>query len=418
MKHILLKLYLVFFLFILSNKIFCQDSSTIIQVDMDNNDKFFVNAGTIPHSQKIVLIGTSGNTVFTKVQVESATTNGKQTYDAIINDTDWKVTIGPFQPRQLLTLTIKATKILEANDRKLSETLEEALKKTTNDISADLEKTSVGLNIETLKNNFLRYTKTNLGSQLNNYYLDNDKKVADNLGVVFSNIDYLSLLTNFSNIQNSYKYKKQAEADADSVKIQSEITNINSIKNSVENGIKKIISQIKFQQISTVIPLSSVELKASGVEYYAGFDVSAITFDKNLGATGLYFTISPYVFGRFDPELDFSDVRIPKNSNMSSKQKDIINRKNVALWLKYHISPTVGVSFAGNTNVPNTPQLFAGMSFRLNRLFKITTGSVFYRNPQNENYIHNFSVGMSLSLNYFGTVLQMVGNATRAVNPN
>jgi hypothetical protein len=180
--------------------------------------------------------------------------------------------------------------------------------------------------------------------------------------------------------------------------------------------------------------VSSVDLRASGLEYYAGFDVSALVFDKELGATGLYFTISPYVLGKFDPELDFSDVKktIPakikeklSDGNTNPEWKEGVNKQrnkliaqNISSWLKYHISPTVGIAFSGNADVPNSPQLFVGASLRLNRLFKITTGSVFYQDPKsagNKKYIHNFSMGMSLNISYLGTIMQMLGAATRSV---
>lgn len=437
-----------------------QDPSSVITIDLDQNGKFFADAGTIPQGQKITLKGKGGKAAFQKIDIEVSTFNGKQSFSAKINDGDWELEIGPFQPRQLITLTVKA--LGKGKDKKIENLLSNGLNNAMPVINAEFDK-SVGIQADTLKNLFFRTLKSKLGDSTDNYFIDANKKLIDNLravidtnclfsaGNVCSKGDLLSILSNISQGKKGIKEQEdsitkiegklsvlkdkfKAEMDslnnkktvatkaaidtkietlkikftADTTRLTEEkdTANIEEVarkaqKEKAESKLaeftKDLTAKIKFNLIVTTIPVSSVDLRASGVEYYAGFDISALAFDKELGATGLYFTISPYVFGKFDPELDYSDIK-----------------KTWQNWLKYHISPTVGIAFSGNADVPNSPQLFAGASLRLNRLFKITAGSVFYRNS-NKKYIHNFSLGMSLNISYFGTVMQMLGNATRSV---
>ena len=446
----ILKFLVIAFLTLLTNQVFSQDPSNIITVDIDKNDKFYVNNASIPHGQKISLIGTQGNTVFKKIEVEVATSYGNKRYDATIDEKSWRVDIGPFQPRQLITLTIKTTKVVGDGGKEiLNKSFTKALNSTIDDLIKIFENNPTGIDSVSLKKMFLTTVKSKLGSNLDNYFIAENKKVVDNLENIFDTkclyknllttcrLDLLSVLGNYrdakiaieslniviDSLEKGLKEKTIFGTDTSEVKKSKTMKASREVQKSQAEldfvSIKTdLISKIPFQQITSVVPLSSVELKASGIEYYAGFDVSAIMIDKKIGSTGLYFTVSPYVFGKFDPELDFSDVRIRKDSTMTKVPQTLIKGRNIALWLKYHISPTIGIGFSGNSDIPSSPQLFAGISLRLNRLFKVTVGSVFYKNSMNNLYEHNFGIGMSLSVNYFGTLLQMLGNATRSVSSN
>lgn len=471
-----------------------QDPSSVVTIDLDKDGKFFADGGTIPQGQKIRLKGKEGKAVFQKIDIEVSTFNGKQSFSAKINDEDWELEIGPFQPRQLITLTVKALR-KTGNDSKIGELLSDGLNNTMPVINTEFDKRG-GIDANALRNLFFSTLKAKLGKSTDNYFIDTDKKLIDNLRAVIdtnclfstagnscSNGELLSILRGISTGRADVKkysdlktkiedslavFKDRFNAKMDSLNkktntdaINNQITTLKvkfiadttrldiskkdadseetSGKNLKEKGEKELdkftkdlTAKIKFNLIVSTLPVSSVDLRASGVEYYAGFDVSALAFDKELGATGLYFTISPYVFGKFDPELDYSDVKkaIPakvekllpdstKNPEWKkiNKQRCKLICQNIASWLKYHISPTGGIAFSGNADIPNSPQLFAGGSLRINRLFKITAGSVFYRDPNSvggKKYIHNFSLGMSLNISYFGTVMQMLGNATRS----
>ena len=450
----ILKFSIIAFLTLLTNRVLSQDPSDIITVDIDKNDKFHVNNASIPHGQKISLIGTQGNTVFKKIEVEVATSYGNKSYDAAIAEKSWRVDIGPFQPRQLITLTIKTTKVVgDGGKERLSKSFTKALDSTVEDLIKIFEKSPIGIDGEGLKKIFLTTVKGKLGSDLDNYFIEDGKKVIENLENIFDTkclyknplttckLDLLSVLGNYRDAKIAIDslnividslekgLKEKTISVTDTSKVKKSVALTKTMKTSRELQKKQaeldftsiktdLISKIPLQQITSVVPLSSVELKASGIEYYAGFDVSAIMIDKKIGSTGLYFTVSPYLFSKFDPELDFSDVKIRKDTTMTVNTKTLIDKRNIVLWLKYHISPTIGIGFSGNSDIPSSPQLFGGISLRLNRLFKITVGSVFYKNSMNNLYEHNFGVGMSLSVNYFGTLLQMLGNATRSVSSN
>lgn len=488
------------------NMSIAQDPTSIINVELDTNGKFFADAGTVPHGQKIQLKGKGGETDFKKVEIEISTFNGKHTTTAKISSDEWTADIGPFQPRQLITLTVKAVS-KKINTAVLNPTFENAFKVTFEEINKEFERSSNGIPAATLRTLFFKALKTNLEDKVDNFFVDENQKIIDNLPIVidtnclFQGNDCIGngLLSILSNIQSADKAIKKfndtisvlkisqqmLKKDSTTIAIKIDSLNREKTKNGISqskankiakllvtiqsekvkkdsllkvnnNLISKIVieltasesqrttgkknldaylksmpDKIKWNIITTTLPVSSVDLKATGVEYYAGFDVSAITFDTELGATALYFTVSPYLFGKFDPELDFSDVRKklpPKGNPMRGK----IISQNFCSWVKYHISPTVGIAFSGNADVPSSPQLFAGGSLRINRIFKITVGSVFYRNTNyfvkstgvvstspnsspGRKYLYNFGMGLSLNLSYFGTVMQMLGNATRSV---
>lgn len=113
------RLLLIVFMLHICCPVFAQDTKSVITVGLDKNDHFFTDAVQIANGQTITLQGTGDTTLYKSVTIDVVSSEGSKQVLATIGATGWKADIGPFQPRQLVNISIKAIRSATAQKKKI-----------------------------------------------------------------------------------------------------------------------------------------------------------------------------------------------------------------------------------------------------------------------------------------------------------
>lgn len=413
-------------------------SQNIIQLD----DSFKIEgSGNVNYGEQILLLGKVKPEVKELSIIIYDGQNLKR--DKIsIQDERWTYTIGPFLPNTSFSILFETTEYI---GEQLEKDISKAIKKSLEEMQSEFIKADKTFEDEELMD-FARNTiEKHLPSALKKY--KNEYSISAFQFIVNSLTDSPERIRNFYNkiselrhleqnitkdfnqIQSIINSAGEKNVDADTYQsLKSVFNNKNNFLSIEENRNEQIKSTLlsydstlqtraeelfnnknKYGSIQREIETISGELTEKAQSFvahqfpaiepfskkidsellqYAGFDASGLVFSRaGLSIAGMFFTVSPY-FEKINPE------------------KEINWRKP---WT--YITPTFGIAITTTkTAIDIEPLFYAGLSLRINRLFRLTSGDAFY--IDGSQIYHYWTSGISLNINYLAEALNIFNSAS------
>lgn len=369
-------------LLIISNCVFAQKKIIHINKDGITNDTL------LQPNQKILIIGELKESLQNadKISVSVISTSEEKPTKAVLVEKSYKILIGPFLPRDAVSIEISIEKEMKEKDKELLlKDMFGSLTDIDNKLKNYFEKSKTGISEDSVRKIFTSSFSKGISDELNSYKLDN-KKLKDDFDKIFSKELNKDLIEKISNNYIEFTDEKDA-VKKDTIK-----SNLNKL---IERELVKPISEkVKASQIID-LQLFDVSMMVSEVMFHASFDITPMEtfFEKDRKDSlkrnfGMFFTFSPYLF-----------ARIPPNSSL----KDYANGGGNKFFrgLAYLIQPTIGIGIMGNKDISVKPVIYTGATLRFNQLFKITYGRVFNTKMSYQ------SVGLSININYFSEILKI-----------
>jgi len=159
----------------------------------------------------------------------------------------------------------------------------------------------------------------------------------------------------------------------------------------IDGFIEKTVAEIEYSTLESFTSVIGGQTSAevSGLEYFAGFDVGALSVSDSWDA-GWFFFVSPY-FGKkeIDSPADFEKIQLQL--------------------------VTFGAGVETSKYDTNDPVFYIGPSFLYNPYFRIHMGCAAVKPPDKSGYEARFAFGFSIKFRYIDDFFRIFGSAAAGV---